>query len=658
MGWRVARGFQPVIRYARKSQKCVAVSSIQSGYRFGPFELNLRDGELRKHGIKIRLQDQPLKILRVLLENPGAIVTREQLRENVWASDTFVDFDNGLNAAIRRLRDALGDSAENPRYIETVPRHGYRFIFLVERSSPASSEPELQPSVPIETSHSETGGTQKKPRPTRTLWVAVTVLVFVAVIFSYFRILRRGHTQAKPEHMSIIVLPFVNLTGDASQEFFSDGLTEEMITELSGLDPARLAVVARTSAMQYKNSNKSVAQIARELGVNYVLEGSVRRSGNRVRVTAQLIEGNTQMHLWARDFDRELKDVLSIEREVADDIAQEITLRLAKRPQLPVSVNPDAHDAYLRGRYFWNRRTEQDLLRAIQLFQEAIDKDPKYAPAYSGVADAYIMLGNWRFLSPSEAYPKAKAAAQQAIAIDAELADATASLAFVSFLYDWDWAGAEKEFQRAIALNRNYASAHHYYAVYLMCAGRRDEALEQIQIAERLDPLSLIISAVHAWLYELSGDYDAAIRQGSAVVDMDQDYAPAHLYIGKAQLQKHEYYAAIANFKAAINAGDTSLEFISALAEAYALAGDRKIALEEKRRIQQIAKHRYVSAYELAQIDAALGDREAAIRELQTALDEHFPWMVLLGTAPEFVSFRNDPRFQNILDRVGLPPKN
>ena len=636
----------------------MAVSSIQSGYRFGPFELNLRDGELRKHGIKIRLQDQPLRILRVLLENPGAIVTREQLRENVWASDTFVDFDNGLNAAIRRLRDALGDSAENPRYIETIPRHGYRFIFLVERSLPASSEPELRPSTPVETSHSEIGRTPKKPRPSRALWVAVTVLVLAAVIFSYFRILRRGHTQAKPEHMSIVVLPFVNLTGDASQEFFSDGLTEEMITELSGLDPARLAVVARTSAMQYKNSNKSVAQIARELGINYVLEGSVRRSGNRVRVTAQLIDANTQMHLWAKDFDRALRDVLSIEREVADDIAPEITLRMAKRPQLRSTVDPDAHDAYLKGRYFWNRRTEQDLLRAIQLFQEAIDKDPKYAPAYSGVADAYIMLGNWRFLRPSEAYPKAKAAAQQALAIDPELADATASLAFASFLYDWDWTGAEKEFQRAIALNPNYASAHHYYAVYLMCAGRRDEALQQIQIAEKLDPLSLIISAVHAWLYELAGDYDAAMRQGSAVVDMDRDYAPAHLYIGKAQLQKHEYSSAIANFKEAIDSGNTSLEFLTALAEAHALAGDRKAAMREIARMKEVATHRYVSAYEFAQVNAALGDREASIRELQTALDEHFPWMVLLGTEPEFASFHNDPRFQNILHRVAPAADN
>lgn len=630
-----------------------AARSVHSGYRFGGYEVDVEANELRKHGIRIKLQDQPFRILLLLLHNAGAVVSRDELRRQLWPNDTFVDFDNGLNAAIRRVRDALTDSADNPRYIETVPRHGYKFIAPVERIS------ESPPALPQESSVAPSGLIAVRNRswlPLTALGI-VLCLLLLGLIFGFvlFRRSRRRATTLHSGPVRLVVLPFTNLTGDPSQEYFSDGLTEEMITQIGGMDPAHMAVIARTSVMHYKNTAKTVAEIGHELGVDFILEGSVRRAGERVRVSAQLIEVNSQMHLWARDFDRQLSDVLVMESDVAEQIAQQVEINLTPRPTRPARVNPDAYDSYLRGRYYWNRRTEQDLLRAIQLFEDATTHDPRYAPAFAGLADCYIMLGNWSFLRASEAYPEAKANAQKAVALDPNLADAEASLAFARFLYDWDWQTAERGFRRAINLNPNYASAHHYYAVYLISAGQTKDALNQITQAEQLDPFSPIIGAVHAWIYYLAGDYDAAIRQAAGVLDTDKDYAPAHMYIAEAQIQKHEYTDAIEHLQQAIASGNNSTELLAHLGQAYAGAGNRAMAEQVLMQLHNAANNRYVAGFALAEICAALHQNDCALQYLERAAEERFPWLVQLRIEPAFSSLRNDSAFEKIVEQIRAP---
>jgi TolB-like protein/DNA-binding winged helix-turn-helix (wHTH) protein len=443
--------------------------------RFGPFEVDPRAGELRKHGIRIKLRDQSLQILLVLLERPGEVVTREELRARLWPADTFVDFDHGLNAAVNKLRQALADSAEEPRYIETLPRRGYRL--LVAPESPAEAPAGLaavQAPTPA-------AGQVALPSPQRRWyrgWPALAGLFLVALVMILVFALRNTGVRARLSRNatntrieSIVVLPLENLSKEAEQEYFVEGMTDQLTTNLAKI--AALRVISRTSATRYKGTHKSLADIARELNVDAVVEGTVLRSGERVRITAQLIQAATDRHLWAESYEGDLGDILVLQDKVAQDIAEQIRAKLTPRDleQLGRSrhISPEAYEAYLKGRYFWSRRTPEALQKAVEYFQQAVDKDPSYALAYSGLADSHNMLGDYSYVAPGEAFPRALALAAKALELDDTLAEAHSSLAFAKLFYDRDWAGAEHHFKRAIELNPNYAPAHQWYAINTYC---------------------------------------------------------------------------------------------------------------------------------------------------------------------------------------------
>src|SRR3984957_16053084 len=456
--------------------------------RFGVFQVDLRSCELRKQGLKIKLQDQPCQILAVLLEKPGEIVTREELRSKLWHGDTFVDFDHSLNTAIMRLREALGDSPENPVFVETIPRRGYRFIAPVEEMNLGETEKPVAhsngaESILAKTTAETTLFTQQPSAPTagakslfhfRELVASgLIALVLIAAIFLFLRFRDPSGAVASAEKIkSIVVLPLENLSGDKDQEYFADGMTDELIASLAKIRGLR--VISRTSAMEYKDTHKPLSEIARELNVDAVVEGTVLRAGNRVRITAELVQVSTDRHLWADTYESQIGDVLALQNRVSSAIVNEIRInltpedreRLSKAP----SVAPDAYEDYLKGRYHWNKRTDENLTKAIGYFEDATRKDPHYALAYAGLSDCYAIISATIFgtVPSSVSAPKAKAAAQRALEIDPTLTEAETSLATVKFNYDWDWAGAAAEFDRSIHLNPSYATAYQRYSLYLM----------------------------------------------------------------------------------------------------------------------------------------------------------------------------------------------
>lgn len=506
--------------------------------RFGIYEISFQSGELRKAGVKIKVQHQPLKLLEILLEHPGEIVNREELRSRIWPQESFGDFDQAVNVAIAKLRGALGDSAENSRYIETLPRRGYRFIAevaVVDLTKPVAG---------VNGKHS----VDRRPR-LRLAWkIAGLTLVLVLVILTAWMMYpRRGPS---PEIRSLAVLPLESLSIDPSQDYFADGMTDELITDLSQISALR--VISRTSVMPYKRVRRPLPEIARELNVDAVVEGTVLRSGNRVRITAQLIQVPAERHLWAQSYEGDVGDVLTLQSQVAHAVADQIRVSLNPREQAVLknkkTVDPEAYEAYLKGRYFWNKRTANGLNTAVAYFHQAIEQDPTYAPAYSGLADSYALMGDWQYavMTPKEAFPKAKAAAIKALELDSTLGEAHNSLAFVLDGFDWDLDAGGKEFRRAIELNPGYATAHHWYAWHLSLLGRFGEAIAEMRKAESLDPLSLIIHADLAELLVLAHSSDESIQQSRKTIEMDPSFALAHNQLAQAYLQKHMYDEALA----------------------------------------------------------------------------------------------------------------
>src|SRR5271154_1519519 len=646
--------------------KC-AMESLRpnSVVRFGTYEVSLQSGEVRRAGLRIRVQQQPMKLLEILLEHPGEVVTREELRSRVWPSESFGDFDQALNIAIGKLRSALGDSAESPRFIETLPKRGYRFIADVSVVD-TDARPKRQEPVGGELPATDPGHTiqgaglavvaERRLWPTRRVIIALALVIIISLsILSVW--LFRSRATAPTGIRSIAVLPLENLSGDASQNYFADGMTDELITDLAQISALR--VISRTSVMVYKGARKPLPQIAHELNVDAVVEGTVLRSGDQVRITAQLIDASTDKHLWSQSYEGELRDTLALQNRVASAIADQIRINLTPQEQAALKnvkvVNPKAYESYLKGRYFWNKRTADGLKVALAYFNQAIEEDPKYAQAYSGLADTYALLGDWQYavMTPKEAYPKAKAAAIKALELDSALGEAHNSLAFVLDGFDWDFEAAGKEFQRAIELSPGYATAHHWYAWHLSLLGRYDEAIAEMRKAENLDPLSLIINADLAELLVLAHSYDESIRQSHKTIEMDPNFALAHNQLAQAYLQKHMNEDAVAELQNAVQLSGGSPTAIANLARAYVASGKRseavKLLNDLKKRSNPVSSH----ASEIAVIYATLGDTDQAMNWLEKGYEERFNPGVLLR--PGFDALRSDPRFQNLVRRIGLP---
>jgi TolB-like protein/DNA-binding winged helix-turn-helix (wHTH) protein/Flp pilus assembly protein TadD len=636
--------------------------------RFGVFELDLRSGELQKQGRKIRLEGQPVQVLICLLENPGELVTREALHQKLWPADTLVNFEQGLNASVKRLRQALNDSADNPRFVETLPRRGYRFIAPTQTVPAMVGAPPVQAyasitevtEVPATPNPSESTQPDRGALPERTVrvppvWkrsgIALLVVLGISIVW-----LLRPHDHPPTIIGSLAVLPLENLSGDPSQDYFSDGMTDELITELGQI--SELRVISRTSAMAYKGSHESLPRIARDLNVDAVLEGAVLRSGNRVRITAQLILAATDKHLWAKSYEGDLRDTLMLQKDVARSIAGEIRIELTPQEQAALQhlqqVNPEAHEDYLKGRYFWNKRTPEGLKRAIDYFSQAIEKDPNYAPAYAGLADSYALSGDWQYgvIPPKEAYPKAKAAATKAIALDGALGEAHISLAWCLNGFEWDWESAGREFKRGIELNGGYATAHHWYGWHLATLGRHGEAVVELEKAKSLDPLSLIIGADLAEELLIAHRYDEALKQSRETMNMDPFFALTHYVLGEVLAQKHMSNEAIAELQKAVELSQGSPAFAANLANAYAVSGRREEAVKILNDLKSRSRTGFSNAPEIAVVYAGLEEKDQAMAWLERAYAERFNPGVLMR--PAFDPLRSDRRFQDLVRRIGL----
>ena len=629
--------------------------------RFDAFEVDLRSGELRKHGLKIKLHQQPFQILALLLEHPGEVVTREELQRQLWPSDTFVDFDVGLNSAVKKLREALHESAERPRFIETLPRRGYRFIGTVD-SGPAAETPSTLPALatvegnlaPLEQKRLGASGTTKRRWMLRSLAGTAVTLALGFLLLNAGKWRERNLRTATPIHIhSIAVLPLDNLTGDPAQEYFVDGMTDALITDLAQI--SSLKVISRTSVMRYRGTQKQLPEIGKELNVDGIIEGAVIRAGDRVRVDTQLIEATTDRHLWANTYERNLGDVIALQNEVARAVANQVQAKLTPQEQAHLlsvdSVDPQTYELYLKGRYFWGKRDEDSIHKSVDYFQQAIQRSPNYARAYAGLAEAYVVKFD---VAPQEHYSAAKAAARRALEIDDDLAEAHNALAASLFWYDWSWADAEKEFQRALALSPNYALAHQWYGQFEKAMGRENWHDEVLRAGE-LDPLSVLDSG-GGW-YRESAQYDRAFELTRKKLELYPNAPHLHSSLAMVYARKQMYQEAIAELQKSVALSAGEPQYLSELACIYATSGKRKESLNILQQLTLLSKHRYVSPYLIATIYAALNDKNSAFTWLDRALAEHSPALVFLKhpNRDEMDWLRSDPRYLELERRVGLP---
>jgi len=636
--------------------------------RFGAFEVDLQSRELRKHGRKIRLQDQPFQILALLLAHPGELVTREDLTGKLWPVGTFVDAEDGLNTAIKKLREALGDSAERPRFVETLPRRGYRFITALDEPGapwrPSSAGPGSErgmgvllaqekstssaPAAAIHTSHTK-------------LWIvvacAVTLALFAGLEFGRLREGLWGGTGVRAVR-SVVVLPLENLTGDPTEDYFADGMTDALITDLAQISALR--VISRTSAMQYKGTKKPFAQIVRELDVDAVVEGTVVRSGARVRIDAQLIEGSTDQHLWAKSYERDVRDVVALQGEVARAIADEIRIKVTPNEQASLArtlpVDPAAYDFYLQGLFYSNKFTPDGFQKAIGYLEKATRKDSSYAPAYARLSYCYHLLG---FFGPSvlrDIRDKAEEAARMAMELDDTLAEAHFALADILYRDRWDWSGADAEFLRGLELNSNDAEGHRRYGVYLRTMGRSAEAITESRRAQELDPLSSLVNTDVGLALENVGRYDDAIRLYRRTLEMDPNYAFAYYQLGVSISEKGEPANAIEPLEKAVNVSGRNPLYLASLGNAYAVTGRHAQARMILAELSERAKREYVSPVDMAVVYAGLGDAGQVVSLLERAYEERsFQLLHLLASDHRFDGLRADPRFADIARRVALP---
>jgi TolB-like protein/DNA-binding winged helix-turn-helix (wHTH) protein/Tfp pilus assembly protein PilF len=641
-------------------------------YRFGAFQVDPHARKLQKHGVRLKLYGQSFEILLMLLEQPGEVVTREQMRNRIWPDGTFVDFEHSLNTAIKNLRRALSDSAESPSFIETLPRVGYRFLARVEKVMPETGAdethtvvaPSAQETMSGADGPDDTGGLRVSHWSAAARWQipVAAALVLAAALGAYLQWLRpHARSAAQGGRIMLAVLPFENLTGDAGQEYFTDGFSEEMISRISPLDPEHLEVIARTSTMPYKNARVPLDQIGRQLGVQYVLEGTVRCEGDTVRVSAQLTRVKDQTCLWSHEYDRKLSGSLALQDEVAREVVDEIQRtfggersRATTRSTTGAApASSEAYDLYLRGRYFWNKRTEDGFHQAADYFQQAISKDPNYARAYAGLADTYALMCSWNLAPKDEFVPKARAAALKALQIDDTLAEAHTSLALVVENYDWDWQTAERQYRRAVELDPGYATAHQWYAEYLTWQGRFDEASVESERARELDPLSLIIAADRGAMLYYERRYDQSIEQFRGVMAMDPGFPRAN-FVVYPYVKSGKYAEALSDVEAQRHASGESDWLLSMQAYVQAGAGQAEEARGTLRQLQEMNRREPSDPQLFVWPYIGLGEKQKALDSLRLAYASHSNIITSLKVEPAFDSLRDEPQFQDLLRRVGL----
>lgn len=644
-------------------------------YRFADFLLEPDERRLRRGNREIYLRPKAFDTLLYLIERHGHLVSKDELLDQVWAGTIVTE--TAMTHCIKEVRKALGDDAHQPHYLKTIPRLGYKFIAPVTKihlSEEKIVEEEITAIKVTMTEESEaesdTFRMEAVPSslhfPLSKLFsarslnnvprISQNIILFVVLFFVLILVGRSLFHHSHSDIQSLAVLPLMNLNADSSQDYFADGMTEALITELAKISAVR--VISRTSIMQYKGASRPLPAIAQELDVDAIVEGSLLYSGDRVRITAQLIQAKPERHLWAESYERSMSDILSLQREVTRAIASEINARLTPQEEANLAlihqVNPEAYQAYLKGRYFWNKRTPEGFQKGIDCFEQAIDRDPTYAQAYAGLADCYNGLYDFDLLPPDDAAPRAKSAAMKALAIDSTLADAYASLGFVMARYDWDWQFAERNFQRAIKLNNNYSIAHHWYALHLAMMGRFDKAIAEITKALNLDPLSLIVNANMAWIFYFAGRYDDAEQQLKKTMDMNLDFLSAHVKLGWVYEQQGKYEQAIDQFNIALTLSGDEANVIALIGNCYALAGQFGEARKIINQLIEQSQQRYISPYWIAMIYACLGEKDNAFKWLNKAVEERSGGLVWLKVEPKLDGLRSDPRFSELLTTINL----
>jgi len=621
--------------------------------RFGIFEVDLEAGELRRQGVKVKLQQQPFQILALLLECPGEVVTREELQKRLWPTDTFVDFDRGLNRATNRLRESLGDEADNPRFIETLPRRGYRFIGQVEKGDEGGSPPEL-----VSGQDSAAPADRNSQSPNFD-WARAQIGFVIAIIG--LGLLAAGFFFLRPRDgaiQSLAVLPFVNASSDSNAEYFSDGITESLINNLSQLP--NLRVMARSTVFRYKGKDTDPQKIGNDLRVQAVLSGRLLQQGSVLIIQAELMDVKTGTQLWGGQFNRGAEDVLALQDDLSGEIAEKLRLKLTgeekQRLVKRYTEDSEAYQFYLKGRYYWNKRSPEGAQKAVSYFQQAIGKDPAYALAYAGLADAYTYLSFFNVVPPREAMPSAKAAAMKALEIDEHLAEAHISLGYISFAYDWDWTAAGKHFDQALALKPILTRAHNFYPLYLSSRGMAQQALAVAKASLDLDPASPSVSHYLAVQLYLARQFDQAIEQCHKTLDLDPNFAVAYHVLGQAYLAKgmNREAEVVLEKYSALSQG--SADSLALLGYSHARLGERSRALRTLEELKAASKKSYVPAFYFAMIYAALEDKDQAFLQLEQGYDERFARFAYLKLEALWDPLRSDGRFSDLVQRVGIPP--